>query len=577
MTVSDVASTLLVTTTSDAADSGITAGNAAHTAEWLNANRGADGAISLREAIIAANNTAGTDTITFDLAGAGVQTINVAAALPQVTGRVIIDGWSEPDFAGTPVVELNGAVAGAAADGLHFAAGSSGSAVRGLVINRFASDGLFIDGVDNLTVQGNWIGLDASGSTAAGNGERGIFAINGGGHQIAGNVISGNANHGILFGNVGNSVVAGNLIGTDASGLANVNGAGFNPAGSGILLVGSSGNLIGGTTAAARNVISGNNHFGVELGGGAQNNLVQGNYIGTDISGANALGNSSSGVAFYGAGAGNVLGGGQAGAGNVISGNTGAGVLVANASTGAVIQGNTIGVGVDGDSVLANGQSGVLVTGASINTLIGTDADGANDAAERNLIAGNLNDGVGIEGVGTTGTIVAGNFIGTDAGGLAARGNAWNGVSISAGAQNNSAGGAAAAQGNVIAGNAANGVAIDNAADNTVSRNLIGLGSDGGTALGNGARGVVLTGASTGTTIHANIVGANADDGIAVFGSGSGVRITGNRVGTDATGLLSRGNEDGIVLDNTSGVVVGGGAAADRNVIAGNNGEGIEV
>jgi Domain of unknown function (DUF4347)/Cadherin domain/Right handed beta helix region/Laminin G domain len=587
VTVSDVASTLLVTTTADIADSGIAAGNAAHTAEWLNANRGGDGAISLREAIIAANNSAGADTITFNLAGAGVQTIHVAAALPPITGTVVIDGASEPDFAGTPVVELNGAAAGANVDGLWFAAGSGGSTVRGLIINRFSSDGVFIDGVNNTSVQGSWIGLDASGSTAAGNGDRGIFAIDGSGHQISGNVIAGNARHGILLGNVGNSVIAGNLIGTDAAGLADVDGVAFNPSGSGILLLGSSGNLIGGTTAAARNVISGNNHFGVEVGSGSQNNRVQGNFIGTDIGGANALGNSTSGVGFWGAGTGNVLGGGQAGAGNLISGNAGSGVLVANGSTGVVIQGNTIGLRVDGNSVLANGQSGVLVTGVSTNTLIGTDADGSNDAAERNVISGNLNNGVGIENVGTTGTVVAGNFIGTNASGSAARGNGWNGVSMSGGVTNNTIGGTAVGAGNLISGNVDSGIAIvdSGTSGNVVLGNVIGLDAAQTAVIGNTGQGLWIGVGASGNTVGgtaagaANIIGGNGFAGVVMWGAGTdGNSVIGNIIGTDAGGTANFGNGRGVVVvAGASNTLVGGTAAGAGNLIANNIGDGVYI
>jgi Domain of unknown function (DUF4347)/Cadherin domain/Right handed beta helix region/Periplasmic copper-binding protein (NosD) len=584
VTVSDVSSTLLVTTTADSNDSGL---GASFNAEQLNASRGADGAISLREAIIAANNTAGTDTITFDLAGVGVQTINVAAALPTITGTVIIDGRSDPDFAGTPVVELNGAAAGAAVDGLHFASASSGSAVRGLVINRFAGDGLFINGASNLTVQGNWIGLAAGGSAAAGNGERGVFAVNGGGHQIIGNVISGNAAHGILFGSVGNSVIAGNLIGTDAAGLADIDGSGFNASGSGILLLGSSGNLIGGTTAAARNVVSGNNHFGIEVGSGSQNNLVQGNYIGTDISGANALGNTTAGVGFWGAGTGNVLGGGQAGAGNLISGNAGAGVLVANASVGAVIQGNTIGLAADGDTVLANGGSGVDARGASTNTLIGTDGNGANDAAERNIISGNLNNGVAIGLAGTTGTVVAGNFIGTNAAGTAARGNAWNGVSISGGATNNTIGGTAAGAGNVISGNLDSGITIvdSGTSGNVVLGNTIGLDAAQSAVLGNAGQGLWIgVGASAntvgGTAAGAgNVISGNGYAGVVMWGTGTnGNSVVGNIIGSDASGSASFGNGRGVaVVAGASNTLIGGTAAGAGNLIANNIGDGIYI
>src|SRR6185295_17059681 len=96
------------------------------------------------------------DTITFNIAGAGPHTINLTSALPTIGEAVIIDGWSEPDFAGTPVIELNGASAGAGADGLHITGG--GSTVRGLVINNFSGDGIELATNGGNTIVGNIIG-----------------------------------------------------------------------------------------------------------------------------------------------------------------------------------------------------------------------------------------------------------------------------------------------------------------------------------------------------------------------------------------------------------------------------------
>ncbi len=133
----------------------------------LIANDGGDG-ISLREAIFATNNTGGTDYIVFNIAGSGVQTINVGAGgLPTITGAVVIDGWSSPNYAGTPVIELNGSGAGAN-KGLVLGAGSDGSTIRGLIINRFAGTGIEISGSNNHTIQGNWIGLNNTGTHCVG-------------------------------------------------------------------------------------------------------------------------------------------------------------------------------------------------------------------------------------------------------------------------------------------------------------------------------------------------------------------------------------------------------------------------
>ncbi|UCD51684.1 MAG: DUF11 domain-containing protein, partial [Phycisphaerales bacterium] len=109
---------------------------------------------SLREAINLANLIPDPDTITFNVPGPGPHTIRPTSALPTITDPVIIDGTTEPDFAGSPVVELDGSLAGLGVNGLHITAGNS--TVRGLVINRFQ--------VDELLRGGNGILLETNGS-----------------------------------------------------------------------------------------------------------------------------------------------------------------------------------------------------------------------------------------------------------------------------------------------------------------------------------------------------------------------------------------------------------------------------
>jgi hypothetical protein len=153
---------LVVDTTSDVSD-GDTASIAA-----LVSNRGADGFISLREAIIATNNTVGTDTIAFDIAGAGPHTISVLSALPTITDALVINGTTEPDFAGTPVIELDGIGAGLGVSGLVLGGGSGGSEIRGLAIQNFDLSGILVQSASNL-IAGNYLGLDADGTTVMGN------------------------------------------------------------------------------------------------------------------------------------------------------------------------------------------------------------------------------------------------------------------------------------------------------------------------------------------------------------------------------------------------------------------------
>ncbi|HEX8148633.1 MAG TPA: Calx-beta domain-containing protein [Pyrinomonadaceae bacterium] len=269
---------------------------------------------SLREAILTSNSTPGqVEIIAFNIGGGGAQTISPASALPTVTNPVNIDGTTQPGFGGVPLVELNGAGAGGAASGLTITSG--GCTVRGLTINRFGGHGIRLVSSGFNTVAGNFIGTNAAGTAAQAN------------------------------------------------------------AGSGISIDVSPNNNIGGTTAAERNVISGNAGHGVLIGGANSNsNRVRGNFIGTDLTGSVALGNSGSGVAIVG-GNSHTVGGAAAGSGNLIAFNGGDGVSVGAAGgTANRVLSNSIhtngttaqhlGIDLDADGVSPN-DPGDLDAGAN--------------------------------------------------------------------------------------------------------------------------------------------------------------------------------------------------------------------
>ena len=110
---------------------------------------------SLRATINSANNTPGTDKISFSI-GTGIQTITPLSALPKVTDPVIIDGTTQPGFAGSPIIEVSGASAGQNVIGLNIAAGNS--TIKGLVINGFSGNaGIDLNGLGNNVVCGNYI------------------------------------------------------------------------------------------------------------------------------------------------------------------------------------------------------------------------------------------------------------------------------------------------------------------------------------------------------------------------------------------------------------------------------------
>jgi hypothetical protein len=306
---------------------------------------------SLRQAILDANANPGADTINFNIPGSGVHTIALASGLPTITSPVTIDGSTQPGFAGLPLIELNGAGAGSTS-GLTITGGSS--TVTGLVINGFNLNGIQIGTNGNNIIQGNFIGTNAAGTGALGNHSNGVSVSGttnnniGGTTAAARNIISGNLN-GIQYDSVSGSSAIGNYVGLDVSGTIKVpnSSAGFD-------IINSPNNTIGGTTPGARNIFSGNgNRGGIIDSPSATGNLVQGNFIGTDVTGTVNLGNANAGIfALNGSGF-NTLGGTAAGAGNTIWFNGGPGVQVGSSVsdiTGLSILGNSIynnGGGID--------------------------------------------------------------------------------------------------------------------------------------------------------------------------------------------------------------------------------------
>ncbi|HEY2952776.1 MAG TPA: hypothetical protein VGK40_09345, partial [Verrucomicrobiae bacterium] len=228
------------------------------------------------------------------------------------------------------------------------------------IISANGTDGILISGAASLgnQVLGNFIGTDATGRVGLGNGGWGVNLdaastnVVGGTTTGAGNLISFNGD-GVLISAAISNRVQGNFIGSDVTGTNDL-GNGF-----GILMVDSSFNLIGGTNAAARNVIVGNGRGGIEaLGLALSNNVIQGNFIGTDATALLALGNVSFGIHFE-TGQANLIGGTDAGAGNTIAYNAGNGVEISSGAQNAILRNSIFsntGLAIDlgGDGVTAN-------------------------------------------------------------------------------------------------------------------------------------------------------------------------------------------------------------------------------
>jgi Ca2+-binding RTX toxin-like protein len=548
-------------------------------------NTSDSGAGSLRQAILNADAGSGGDEIDFGIPGSGVQTISPLSALPIITESVTVDGPSQPGFAGSPLIQIDGTAASAVV-GLTFGAGSDGSTVLGLIISDFSGGGINLSSNHNV-VEGNWIGTDLTGVAAAT--DAGGVTIGGTANTIGGttaasrNIISGNTVAGVVITGAGASsnVVEGNYIGTDKTGtqaLPNTIGV--------WVLDGASGNTIGGSTAAARNVISGNSNTGVEFD--APGNTLQGNFIGVDESGNAALGNNGPGLVIQSVS--ETIGGPSvspgAAPGNVISANLNMGIFIYNAGTGVgTIQGNIVGLGADGSTALGNGgnDGGIYVALASLGLTIGGPV-----AADRNVISANSRFGI-ITDPGATGLVIQGNYIGTDVTGTLDRGNTEFG--IYAAAPGTLIGGLTStpgtAPGNVVSGNGTalgNGTGIAVVGDSgIVEGNIAGLDRTGTTVLPGNVQGEGIAtqyGSNTtigGTALGAlNLVSGNTGAGINLASPGGIDTVAGNLIGTDITGTIAVGNQYGFLV-TASGNTIGGTTALSRNVISGNTNLGVEV
>ena len=588
-----------------------------------NGNNGSPTIGSLRQAILESDAaTPGPNTIDFDI-GSGAETISPPTPLPNITVPVKIDGTSQPGYSGTPLIDIDGSSAGAGANGLALAAGSSGSQILGLMIENFNFYGIDVTSSNNTIgggtqipanvisgngigigdtagsnlIEGNFIGTDVTGTAAVGNFGDAVFVYGtaladtiGGTSTGAGNLISGNDGSGIVLTNAGN-LVQGNRIGTNADGTAAISNTG-----AGIAITHASGvspnsNAIGGTGTGAGNVISGNGRWG-SLSAELCFDLISGNFIGTNAAGTAAIPNARGGILTLGELPNGVedasditIGGTTAGARNIISGNDSFGVEIDAHSNHLVVEGNYIGINADGTAAIPNTGDGLAIT--SRNREVGTSSGPANSnviggtgAGAGNVISGNA--GAGIFLSHTTLDIVAGNFIGTNAAGTAALANA---VGIDIAGNANTVGGTTTAAANVVSGNSNQGIEIFGGS-NVIAGNLIGTDAAGTAALAN-AVGVAIAGnANTvgGTTARANVVSGNADDGIVIYGDSN--LIAGNFIGTDADGTAAIPNagtgvritgELGMTPRYANSNVIGGTGAGAGNVISGNGRAGVYI
>ena len=405
----------------NSANSDVTAGNAECTLPEAinNANNGAVDTTGGD----CTTGTVGLDQITFTIA-VGPQTIALGADLPPITEPVLINGYTQtgaPNASENTIVDPgdgDNAVILIMVDGggnacVDFANGSDGSTIQGLSIVNCGGPGIFVEtGADTITIRGNFIGVEPDGTTANPNGDVGV-ETEAAGTKIGGtnpgdrNLIGGNASDGIFVGpDASGATIQGNRIGTNAAGT----GAVPNSLGSGNPAVDvefSDHITIGGLNPGEGNLISGNDEIGIGVIVSSAI-LIQGNLVGTDVTGGIALANNSAGIDFED---------GQDVTidGNLVSGNAEIGIGVIGSSQ-VTIRKNKVGTDIGGTLAIPNGLSGgfegVAIANSDHLTL------GGPTASDGNLISGNAAAGVFIRpvfGPALSAITIQNNKVGTNA------------------------------------------------------------------------------------------------------------------------------------------------------------------
>lgn len=428
------------------------------------------GNCTLRAAIEEANDTPGIQTIGFNISGSADftnnsqdgYTISIGSSLPDITQPAIIDGFTQ--FGATP----NSTVSPAPMDATLL-----------------------------IQIDGNSLPLDNTLFTPC------LQVSNSGasGTEIRGLVINNCGDHGISVQQADDVVIAGNYIGTDPTGLLDEgNGRDFTSVsiGMGVFGQATENMRIGGSDAADRNIIAGNqagdiffaDETDLEI---SQNNIVQGNYVGVGADGVTPLPSG------YDYGLGNaillghsfndLIGGAGLGEGNVIGSSLEFGVSFRDGCEGQVVQGNYIGTDYTGNNELAfsftntqgtfegsghisGGVHAAIVSNGGFlrspkDILIGGTVSGSG-----NVISGNAYDDVGIAappGIllhdGLENIRVQGNYVGVGADGVTPVPNEGDGISIF---EENSAdpvqeiliGGDTGSAANIIAHNLARGITL---------------------------------------------------------------------------------------------------------------------
>ncbi len=519
------------------------------------------------------NNISHDNIIKGNFIGVNINAVTVSDTISNYYGIAISDSYNNI-IGGSSLVERN------------IISGNTDGGIS--ILGSFAT---------NNTIKGNFIGTNINGNDSIPNGN-GIL-ISGSSNNIIGgstygekNVISGNHLAGIAMAYYGtrNNIIKGNYIGTDKSGMNALSNQ------TGIYIFSNANfNIVGGTTAGERNIISANLEMGICMEA-SDSNIVKGNYIGTDSTGLGTFKFSNdtliqgNGLYFNSNAAHNIAGGYNANEGNIISGNRVYGLIYYGNSpynscignyigvdkTGNVALPNATGICVDGGAshnpIINNVLSGnlaygifIVTTGTYYNELkgnkIGINAAGTDivpnqigvilgggtkynviggtTPSDRNIISGNLFDGIEVADSSTMYNNIIGNYIGTDITGNIALPN-YNGIGFATLPSKNNI------ENNLISGNKFGGILLYERSDsNTVYSNKIGTASDGTSPLGNGAAGIIISNKS-----KYNIIGEPTKGNIIAFNDTVGIVISdiNSKYNTFSANIIYNNNQMGIDL-----------------------------
>ncbi len=531
--------------------------------------------------------------------------IKLSSSLPTITSTVVIDGMANPFYFGSPLVEIDCNNY----EGLIFEGKSNNSKVIAISITNAKNSGILIKS-NNMTIISNYIGVSING-TPKGNQKNGICICNSSNNTIgvnpnnvsgySSNVISGNFENGIKLSGSNNNTIISNFIGTDNSGLIAIPNL-MN----GILITdNSTSNTIGGTVYTNSenetnnptgskgtvpivaifpplgNLISGNLQNGILINKASNRNLLNGNFIGTNVSGNSPLSNAKNGVCINDSSS-NVLRGCTIEDNpfvyyNVCSGNLENGLLITNCDN-TIVQGNFFGIASNNSSIVPNGLNGICINGNSKETTVG------GPIPLGNVCAGNTLNGIAVSESASE-FITYNTFGGLYAfGGAAPNGN--NGILIDSSGKNQ------IIRTNVFSGNTGNGIELSGKANNVIIESVIcGLNTDGNAPLPNGGNGLLIRGDANNILIGAFVVSViprsafsgNKANGIRITDNANTILINLAFVGLSVLGENSntKNSQNGILIEgNANNILVGPPSQNNKiitNYIAANNFYGVAL